>query len=130
MSATTGSCTPCWPGSSSDPNRSVGGPVGGPPTAISSPASTGEVLDLDEPITGTIILNDTAGEWVWNGIPADIATVDGVRVVVIDPPTATRTWKTARIYPGMVAQIEFEGELPPDQAAAWLRRCAPPKRVS
>ncbi|MEU0558094.1 hypothetical protein [Dactylosporangium sp. NPDC006015] len=93
-------------------------------------ASTGDVLDLDEPITGTIILNDAAGEWVWDGIPADIAAIDGVRVVVMDPPTVTRTWNTARIYPGMVAQIEFEDELPPGEAAAWLSRCAPPKRTT
>ncbi|MBV1855556.1 hypothetical protein [Catellatospora tritici] len=92
-------------------------------------ATTGEVLDLDEPITGTIILNDAAGEWVWNGIPAGIATVDGVRVVVIDPPTVERTWKTARIYPYLEPRIEFEGELASHEAATWLSRCAPPKRV-
>lgn len=93
-------------------------------------SSTGPVLDLEEPITGTIILTDAAGKWVWDGIPAAIPALDGVRVVVIDPPTVTRTWRTARIYPGMVAQIEFDGELPPHEAAAWLSRCAPPKPVT
>lgn len=93
-------------------------------------ASNGAVLDLDEPITGTIILNDVHGQWVWNSVPGEIAAVDGVRVVVIDPPTVVRTWKTARIYPLMVAQIEFDSELPRREAAAWLRRCAPPKRLS
>ncbi|MFC7245596.1 hypothetical protein ACFQO7_24245 [Catellatospora aurea] len=92
-------------------------------------ASFGETIELDEPVTGTIILNDAAGEWVWNGIPADIAAVDGVRVVVIDPPTVERSWKTARVYPYLEPGIEFEGELPAPEAAAWLSRCALPARV-
>jgi hypothetical protein len=93
-------------------------------------ASTGEVLDFDEPITGTINLNNAAGARVWKGIPADITTVDGDTCGGHRPPAVERTWKTGRIYPYMTAQIEFDGELPPDQAATWLSRCAVPKQTS
>ncbi|WP_144128343.1 hypothetical protein [Catellatospora sichuanensis] len=81
-------------------------------------------------VTGSFNLVDAYGAWIWNeGVPADIPALDGVRVVVLDPPPYARHWDNIRRYPMMTAAITLDYVLATDEAAAWLGRVAPAKGV-
>lgn len=44
--------------------------------------------------------------WIWNeGVPADIATFDGLRVVLIDTSKIQRSWDAQRVFPGMIGRL-------------------------
>ncbi|WP_427924284.1 hypothetical protein [Streptomyces sp. cg40] len=80
------------------------------------------------PTTGSFNLVTPDGEWVWNeGTPTDIPVVEGVRVVVLDPPPYKRGWPAGRFFPGMAGDLVLERVLGADEAQEWLGRCAPPK---
>ncbi|MGW3106561.1 hypothetical protein [Streptomyces sp. NPDC001100] len=80
------------------------------------------------PTAGAFNLATPGGEWVWNeGTPADIPVVDGVRVVVLDPPPYKRGWVAVRFFPGMAGDLVLERVLGAGEAREWLGRCAPPK---
>ncbi|GHJ45075.1 hypothetical protein Cs7R123_24170 [Catellatospora sp. TT07R-123] len=82
------------------------------------------------PVRGQFNLVDAHGNWIWNeGTPADVPLLDGVRVVVLDPPPYERTWDNARRFPLMPAWITLDEVMGPDQAAAWLSRVAPAKQL-
>ncbi|UBU11812.1 serine/threonine-protein kinase [Nonomuraea gerenzanensis] len=88
-------------------------------------ASDGDVDPEDGPVHGQFNLVDAYGKWIWNeGVPADIPQLDGVRVVVLDPPPYERSWSPGRRYPMMPGTIRLERILPADEAAAWLARIA------
>ncbi|MDO3702104.1 hypothetical protein Q3W71_10485 [Micromonospora sp. C28SCA-DRY-2] len=77
-------------------------------------------------VTGSFNLVDGHGAWIWNeGLPADIPLLDGVRVVVLDPPSYTRSWENVRRYPTVRGSLAVDGELGAADAAAWLARVAP-----
>ncbi|KRC35451.1 hypothetical protein ASE27_09475 [Oerskovia sp. Root918] len=81
-------------------------------------------------IVGQFNLVDAAGDWIWNeGRPDDIPLVDGVRVVVLDPPPYQRGWDSGRAYPLLRARVEV-APLPTAEATAWLSRVAPSKTFS
>jgi hypothetical protein len=45
--------------------------------------------------------------WIWNeGVPADIATFDGARVVLVEPSKMHRSWNAQRVFPGMVGSLD------------------------
>ncbi|MEV0996412.1 hypothetical protein [Nonomuraea sp. NPDC050202] len=89
-------------------------------------ASDGDVDPEDGPVHGQFNLVDAYGKWIWNeGVPADIPRLDGVRVVVLDPPPYARSWSPGRRYPMMPGTIRLERILPADEAAAWMARIAP-----
>ncbi|MGW0390193.1 hypothetical protein ACWDYJ_04700 [Streptomyces sp. NPDC003042] len=53
------------------------------------------------PTIGSFNLVGADGEWIWNeGNPADIPVVDGVRLVVLDPPRTGGTGPPAASSPG------------------------------
>ncbi|WP_436530496.1 hypothetical protein [Actinoplanes sp. HUAS TT8] len=80
-------------------------------------------------ISGNVNLVDAFGAWIWNeGRPADIPHLDGVRVVVIDPPPYARSWNTGRGYPLMVPSLQVTGELPPAEAAELAAKIKPSGR--
>jgi hypothetical protein len=80
------------------------------------------------PTTGPFNLVTPGGEWVWNeGTPTDIPVVDGVRVLVLDPPPYERGWPAGRFFPGMTGDLVLERVLGADETRQWLGRCAPPK---
>ncbi|RNL81827.1 hypothetical protein [Halostreptopolyspora alba] len=56
--------------------------------------------------------------------PADIPTLDGERVLVLDEPDLTRTWTAGRQYPQVTASLEVSHELSPHEAAQWWQRVA------
>jgi len=81
-------------------------------------------------IRGQFNLVDATGEWIWNeGRPADIPLAGERRVIVLDPPPYQRSWNLGRSYPLLVPEIRIDRVLPPDEAAGWLSRVAPGKRM-
>jgi hypothetical protein len=90
-------------------------------------AATDGAVDRDaEPVRGQFNLVDGHGKWIWNeGRPADIPRLDGVRVVVLDPPPYERSWSPGRIYQMMRPTVRLRRILPAEEAAAWLAKVAP-----
>ena len=49
------------------------------------------------------------GEWIWNeGIPSDIEKWKNTRVIVLGPPSYTRTWNTGKSIPHLKPEIKIE----------------------
>jgi hypothetical protein len=89
-------------------------------------ATEGPVDRGAEPVRGQFNLVDAQGKWIWNeGRPADIPRLDGVRVVVLDPPPYERSWSPGRMYPMMRPAVRLRRILPAEEAAAWLAKVAP-----
>ncbi|MFE9246114.1 hypothetical protein [Nocardiopsis sp. NPDC006938] len=66
------------------------------------------------------------GSWVWNeGVPADIPTIDGEHVLVLDEQPYPRSWNAGRRHPHVRGWLEVDSELDPDEAALWWKRVAP-----
>ncbi|MFD3683684.1 hypothetical protein ACFWTE_02530 [Nocardiopsis sp. NPDC058631] len=66
------------------------------------------------------------GTWVWNeGVPAEIPTVDGEPVLVLDEQPYPRSWNAARRHPQVRGWLEVESELPREEADLWWKRVAP-----
>ncbi|MEU5876735.1 hypothetical protein [Spirillospora sp. NPDC047279] len=71
--------------------------------------------DTDVPDRGPIVsstwnLVDAHGEWIYNeGVPADIPAVAGTRVVVLDPPSYSRSFPAGRKHPMMTGRLTLEG---------------------
>lgn len=82
-------------------------------------------------VQGWFNLVDAYGGWIWNeGVPADIPALDGVRVVVLDPPPYERGWDNMRRFPMMTATITLDEVMSPAEAASWLARVAPAKEFA
>ncbi|MFI6562312.1 hypothetical protein [Streptomyces sp. NPDC050534] len=80
------------------------------------------------PTTGSFNLVTPGGEWVWNeGTPSDIPVVDGVRLLVLDPPPYQRGWPAGRFFPRMTGDLVLERVLDEPETRRWLERCAPAK---
>ncbi len=63
--------------------------------------------------------------WIWNeGVPADIATFNGVRVVLLGPATLHRGWNGGRVFPFMEASFKVLEIMPSQVALDWLGRIA------
>ncbi|MFF8763751.1 hypothetical protein ACF07Q_04485 [Nocardiopsis dassonvillei] len=66
------------------------------------------------------------GTWVWNeGLPAEIPTLEGEHLLVLDEQPYPRSWNAARRHPQVRGWLEVEAELPPEEAALWWKRVAP-----
>ncbi|NYI94375.1 hypothetical protein HNR12_000652 [Streptomonospora nanhaiensis] len=66
------------------------------------------------------------GSWVWNeGVPADIPTVDGERVLVLEPQPYERSWNAGRRHPHVRGWLEVEEEISAEEAARWWGRAVP-----
>lgn len=78
------------------------------------------------PTTGAFNLVTPGGEWVWNeGTPTDIPVVDGVRLLVLDPPPYERSWPAGRFFPHMTGELVLERVLDTDETRTWLGGCVP-----
>lgn len=76
--------------------------------------------------TGSFNLVAPGGEWVWNeGTPSDIPVVDGVRLLVLDPPPYQRSWPSGRFFPHMTGDLVLERVLDAEETGRWLRHCKP-----
>ncbi|WP_343233393.1 hypothetical protein [Streptomonospora sp. PA3] len=66
------------------------------------------------------------GSWVWNeGVPADIPTVDGEHVLVLEEQPYPRSWNAGRRHPMVRGWLEVEEEIAAEEADAWWGRAAP-----
>jgi hypothetical protein len=100
-----------------------------PTEAEIAAASDGEDLTPSGGIRGNFNLVDAYGEWIWNeGRPADIPKLEGVRVVVLDPPPYERSWNAGRAYPLMRPTVTVTGMLPAGEARQWLGLVKPSQR--
>ncbi|WP_381558375.1 hypothetical protein [Streptomyces eurythermus] len=74
--------------------------------------------------TGSFNLVTPSGDWVWNeGTPSDIPVVDGVRLLVLDPPPYERSWPAGRFFPHMKGDLVLERVLERDEAGRLLAGC-------
>ncbi|MDN0198730.1 hypothetical protein [Streptomyces sp. S.PNR 29] len=79
------------------------------------------------PTTGSFNLVTPGGEWVWNeGTPADIPVVDGVRLLVLDPPPYERGWPAGRFFPRMTGDLRLERVLDTEETRRRLALCKQP----
>ncbi|MBQ1079783.1 hypothetical protein [Nocardiopsis sp. B62] len=66
------------------------------------------------------------GAWVWNeGVPAEIPTIDGEHVLVLDEQPYPRSWNAGRRLPHVRGWLEVDSELDAEDAALWWNRVAP-----
>lgn len=66
------------------------------------------------------------GAWVWNeGVPAEIPTIDGEHVLVLDDQPYPRSWNAGRRLPHVRAWLEVDSELDAEEATLWWKRVAP-----
>lgn len=66
------------------------------------------------------------GTWVWNeGVPAEIPTLDGEHVLVLDEQPYPRSWNARRRHPEVAGWLEVEDELSPQEVDLWWKRVAP-----
>ncbi|WP_144127712.1 hypothetical protein [Catellatospora sichuanensis] len=87
-------------------------------------ATTGEPnLSAGNMVVRRFRLFDGTGAYVSpESRPADIATTDGMRILVMHPPNGMYGWLNGRVYEHLVPTMTFDHELPPDEAARWLSR--------
>jgi len=61
--------------------------------------------------------------FIWNeGVPADIPTLDGTRIVLLTEASYVRTWNGGRIFRGMRGDLRLEETLTPAVVEDWLQR--------
>ncbi|MCJ1677202.1 hypothetical protein MTF65_07590 [Streptomyces sp. APSN-46.1] len=83
------------------------------------------------PTTGAFNLVGADGCWIFNeGNPTDIGVVDGVRLLVLDPPPYRRGWPAGRFFPGMHGDLVLERVLGAEEAAGWFGKVAPAKGLT
>lgn len=113
-----------------DPARGL---LGGEPPARSwvAAATTGpQQVPTIAPIQRRFRLFDATGAYIYpEGRPADIAVVDGVRVVVLHPPHGSYRWTAGRIYRHMVPTLTLDQILTTEEADAWRARIAPARET-
>lgn len=87
-------------------------------------ATTGEPnLPAGDPAVRRFRLFDGTGAYVSpESRPADIATTDGTRILVMHPPNGRYGWLNGRVYEHLVPTMMFDHELPSAEAARWLSR--------
>lgn len=75
-------------------------------------------------------LFDATGGYVSpEGRPADIAVVNGVRLVVLHPPRGNYIWMSGRTYEAMAPTLTLDRLLDPGEADTWHRRAAPARET-
>lgn len=82
---------------------------------------------------GTLPAPGSASEhWIWNeGVPADIAPFDGLRVVVLGPPPYSRGWPGGSIFGGLFPEVVVQEKLSADAVKEWMTKLASaPKPVA
>lgn len=65
------------------------------------------------------------GAWIWNeGLPADIATFEDQRVILLTDPAYTRTWMAAPLFSALKPDVRVTEHLSEEQVQSWLARMA------
>ena len=83
-------------------------------------------LPMTNPVYQRLRLSDGHGGYVYpEGRPWDIPLLDGVRVIVLDPPRGAYGWSAGRVFTQMLPALTVDGTMSPDEAAHWMSRIAP-----
>ncbi|MEV2276893.1 hypothetical protein AB0I72_15060 [Nocardiopsis sp. NPDC049922] len=91
-----------------------------------TPYLNGDVDPHAQTVRGWWNLVAHDGTWVWNeGMPAEIPTLDGERVLVLDEQPYPRSWNAGRRHPHVHGWLEVESELTAQEAERWWTRIAP-----
>ncbi|MBR7834745.1 hypothetical protein KDL01_15830 [Actinospica durhamensis] len=99
------------------------------PTPVELAAADTGDLQPPDGIQGQYNLVGADGTWIWNeGRPADIPTLEGIRVVVLDPAPYARSWNAGRAYPKMPPTLTVDGELSAEEVDLWLGKVKPSER--
>lgn len=73
---------------------------------------------------GSLPAEDSA-HWIWNeGLPADIESFEGTRVILLQSPTYQRTWNANRLFSGMVGELTVLEQLTQAETESLLKRIA------
>ncbi|QJS08705.1 hypothetical protein HKX69_03500 [Streptomyces argyrophyllae] len=102
--------------------------VGGGHLPGRAPSAEEAAVCRDQPgqvdTTGSFNLVTPSGDWVWNeGTPSDIPVVDGVRLLVLDPPPYERSRPAGRFFPHMRGDLVLERVLDEGEAGRLLAGC-------
>lgn len=75
---------------------------------------------------GTLPEPDEASDhWIWNeGVPTDIATFEGQRVIVLGQPPYSRSWPGGSIFRGLSPKLVVEAKLTEEVVQEWLLKLA------
>jgi hypothetical protein len=66
-----------------------------------------------------------SAHWIWNeGLPVDIPTFEGHRVILLGPPSYSRGWGSQRAFASLPADLSVERELTKNEVNQWLARIA------
>jgi hypothetical protein len=96
------------------------------PTWVAAATTAPPQLPFDDPIQRRFRLYDATGAYINpEGRPAEIAIVDGVRVIVLHPPLGNYRWTGGRTYEHMVPTLTLDQIMTADEADAWRARIAP-----
>jgi hypothetical protein len=77
-------------------------------------------------IRRSLRLFDASGQYVSpEGLPADIAVRDGVRVLVAYPPSGDYFWTSGRVFEVMTPDLRLDRTLTAQEALEWFARTAP-----
>lgn len=61
--------------------------------------------------------------WIWNeGVPADIATFEGERIVILGPPAYERSWRGGLIFNGMQPEFVVREKLSEEAVKQWFQK--------
>jgi hypothetical protein len=75
-------------------------------------------------------LYDGAGAYIYpEGKPADIAQIDGTRVIVLYPPRGGYRWRYGRTYLHMIPAMRLDAIMTSGEAAAWRGRIDPARET-
>jgi hypothetical protein len=84
----------------------------------------------DNPIYRRFRLFDGTGAYIApEGRPADIALIEGVRLLVLHPPYGNRGWTGGRTYQGMVPELTLDHIMTTDEANRWRAHIAPARET-
>jgi hypothetical protein len=96
------------------------------PAWVAAATAAPPLLPATAPTQRRFRLYDATGAYIHpEGRPADIAVVDGVRVVALHPPRGNYGWINGRTYEHMVPTLTLDGIITADEADAWRTRIAP-----
>jgi hypothetical protein len=63
------------------------------------------------------------GHWIWGeGCPADITEFEGLRVVLLGPPSYPRGWNAGQELPQLRPELEIQRWLDPIEIKDWMSR--------
>lgn len=96
------------------------------PAWVAAATDAPPVRPLTDPILRRFRLFDGLGCYVFpEGRPADIAPLDGTRVVVLHAPLGRYGWSAGRTYQHMTPALTLDRFMDSAEAASWLGRVLP-----